>query len=329
MQQMADVTWADGQVLWASEQLSRQSQDRPWTRSTGQRARIKASFSRRMMNDSTAGLGSAWRAFTKCRTSSIRPANNIAQVTGAVLPSTPKRQAERLEKPEAQETYAWLATAEPPRPKVPMGPGTPGQRPEFSPGEIALPSAAGADAAKRTTRRALPRLSRIFSKGMQGRFEETRRRAERYKTDQPAPNESNTKATSKDANPGDAKANAVPLRDWRATGSKPAESPPTTDTACKVIVSTTVQRISHPGRSVSRSRLNRRDSGWMCFLRSSCPPSAGPRCGGRSTPVTCAWMMVRARRRCGCESGSQVVGRSNRRAARGAGAAGYSARHPA
>ena len=60
------------------------------------------------------------------------------KVTGAYAKYA-KVQAERLAKPDAQDTYAWLATAQLPLPKAPAGPGTPGQRPEFSPGEMNLP----------------------------------------------------------------------------------------------------------------------------------------------------------------------------------------------
>jgi hypothetical protein len=52
-----------------------------------------------------------------------------------------KQQVERLERPEAKDVADWLANAKPPAPQQPMGPGTPGQRPEFAPGELDLPAA--------------------------------------------------------------------------------------------------------------------------------------------------------------------------------------------
>ena len=61
------------------------------------------------------------------------------KVTGAYADYA-KVQVERLSKPDVQETYAWLATAQVPLPKAPAGPGIPGQRPEFSPGEMNLPA---------------------------------------------------------------------------------------------------------------------------------------------------------------------------------------------
>jgi hypothetical protein len=57
-----------------------------------------------------------------------------------------KRQAERLAKPDTQETIAWLVTAKPILPKQPAGPGTPGKQPEFNPGDLPLGSG-GVDAA--------------------------------------------------------------------------------------------------------------------------------------------------------------------------------------
>ena len=50
-------------------------------------------------------------------------------------------------KPEAKETYAWLATADAAATPAPMGPGTPGQRPEFSAGDLPLPGETPATAA--------------------------------------------------------------------------------------------------------------------------------------------------------------------------------------
>jgi hypothetical protein len=53
-----------------------------------------------------------------------------------------KAQADRLKKPESKEDYAWLAKAQAIIPRSPVGPGTPGQRPAFSPTDIPLPGAA-------------------------------------------------------------------------------------------------------------------------------------------------------------------------------------------
>ena len=68
-------------------------------------------------------------------------------VTGAYA-NYAKAQAERLATPEAIETYAWLSKAQPPRPVAPMGPGTPGQGPAFSPSDISLPNANQANPAR-------------------------------------------------------------------------------------------------------------------------------------------------------------------------------------
>jgi hypothetical protein len=55
-----------------------------------------------------------------------------------------KLQADRLAEPAAKATYDWLKTARAPQPRAPWGPGTPGERPAFSEGELALPGAEGA-----------------------------------------------------------------------------------------------------------------------------------------------------------------------------------------
>ena len=55
-----------------------------------------------------------------------------------------KEQAERLEKPEAKDTYAWLATAEAAAAHVADGPRHAGPAPGVFPGDCRLPGATGA-----------------------------------------------------------------------------------------------------------------------------------------------------------------------------------------
>lgn len=137
LQRLADVTWADGQVFNASmlyvnnhtaanEALTKaasayqgviQTSDDPQITS---RARLGLARVYEMQND-----------LEKAR-------QQYEQVTGTYAKYA-KVQAERLAKPEAKEVYAWLSTAQAPLNRPPMGPGTPGKSPEFTPGEIALP----------------------------------------------------------------------------------------------------------------------------------------------------------------------------------------------
>jgi hypothetical protein len=61
-------------------------------------------------------------------------------VTGGFATAAAERIKE-LDKKDVQDTFTWLATAEGPRRSSPVGPGIPGQQPQFTPGEIDLPAA--------------------------------------------------------------------------------------------------------------------------------------------------------------------------------------------
>jgi hypothetical protein len=51
-----------------------------------------------------------------------------------------------LDEAEARDVYSWLATAQAPRRVAPSGPGTPGLRPSFTPGELEMPAAGSTSA---------------------------------------------------------------------------------------------------------------------------------------------------------------------------------------
>lgn len=144
MQQMADVTWADGQVWMASRvylanrQAAMDALDRATSAYQGV---IQSAKNEQLIGRAHLGMGRIY----EMRNRLDKAREEYGQVTGAYADYA-KQQIARLEKPESQDTYAWLSTAEVPRPKALEGPGTPGQRPEFSPGDIALPGTAGADA---------------------------------------------------------------------------------------------------------------------------------------------------------------------------------------
>jgi predicted negative regulator of RcsB-dependent stress response len=140
LQQMADVTWADSEVLKASNNYI-------YNRSAAMEALAKAtsayqgvihsSQDERLKNRAQLGLARVYELQGKLDEAS----KAYLQVAGG-YGQYAKLQAERLAQPEAKETYAWLKNARPPLPRAPMGPGTPGQRPLFSEGELALPGGA-------------------------------------------------------------------------------------------------------------------------------------------------------------------------------------------
>ena len=115
------------------------------------------------------------------------------QVTGPYAEYA-KQQAARIEKPDAQEAYAWLATAEPPRPKAPVDPGTPGQRPEFSPGDLGLPASPGADAGKSQDTKATAEAFENLFKATQQETK-TKETPDRYQPGQPPAKDSSSKPT--------------------------------------------------------------------------------------------------------------------------------------
>jgi tetratricopeptide (TPR) repeat protein len=147
MQQIADVTWADAQVYIASRTYLA---NRPKALETLNAAMsayegvLQSEKDDRLIGRARLGLARIYEMQNKLD----KAREEYGKVTGAYAKYA-QAQAERLGKPDVQETYAWLATAQIPLPKSPAGPGTPGQRPEFSPGEMNLPTT-GPPAAPKT-----------------------------------------------------------------------------------------------------------------------------------------------------------------------------------
>jgi len=139
MQKMADVTWADGQVWMAARDYlyNRLAATEALSRAAGAyESVIAASDDERLVNRAQLGLARVYEMqgeLDQAREAYLNVRGGYEEYA--------KLQAERLAEPETKETYAWLATARPPLPRAPSGPGTPGRRPEFSEGELALPTA--------------------------------------------------------------------------------------------------------------------------------------------------------------------------------------------
>ena len=142
MQQWADITWADGQVWMASRAFiqNRRAAMEALNFAEGMYMSLLAeSDDRRLANRAHYGLG---RVF-ELRGDLDRAREEYLKVDGDFKPLAEHR-AEELAKTKVKETYEWLATAEAPRRTAPAGPGTPGQRPEFSAGDLDLPGGTGA-----------------------------------------------------------------------------------------------------------------------------------------------------------------------------------------
>jgi hypothetical protein len=139
MQQLSDVTWADGQVLIAAQNYiyNRAAAKEAIEKAlSAYRSVIQSSEDARLVNRAQLGIARALEIDGK--PAEAREA--YLEVKGA-FQEYAKRQAERLGKPESTETYAWLATARPKLPRAPQGRGTPGVQPEFSVGDLSLPGA--------------------------------------------------------------------------------------------------------------------------------------------------------------------------------------------
>jgi hypothetical protein len=139
MQELADVTWADGQVYLASEnylynrRAANEALDRAFSAYQGV---LQTSSDARLLNRSHLGLARIYELrneLEKAREEYLKVGGGYAEYA--------KMQAERLAEPDSKDVYAWLDKAEPPRVQPPAGPGTPGQRPAFSAGDLTLPEA--------------------------------------------------------------------------------------------------------------------------------------------------------------------------------------------
>lgn len=223
MQQMADVTWADGQLWMASNAYI---YNRPVANEALNRAAsayqgvIQSSKDERLTARARLGLARVFEMQNELEKARAQ----YEQVTGPYAKYA-KAQAERLATPEAKETYAWLATAQPPRQVAPPGPGTPGTGPEFSPGDISLPTGnetnlGGADQSKDTT----DAIDSLF-KEMQKEPKANEKEGDRYKTDQPPATDAPPAAPSGAAAPGDSKSSEAPAT-GDATKTNPAPAAP-------------------------------------------------------------------------------------------------------
>lgn len=138
MQEMADATWADGQVWMASREFlynrtgAMQALDRA---ANAYESILQSSDDERLLNRARMGLARVY----EMRGEIDRAREQYGAVTGAYA-DLAKARAEALGREKTKETCAWLATAEPPRTMMPTGPGTPGQSPAFSAGDVPLPS---------------------------------------------------------------------------------------------------------------------------------------------------------------------------------------------
>jgi hypothetical protein len=140
MQQMADITWADGQVWMASRDFlyNKAAAMESLNRATSAyQGILQSSDDERLQNRARLGLARIYEMQDQLD----KAREEYLKVTGGWA-NFAKERAKELGEQKTKDVCAWLATAEPPRRAVPSGPGTPGQQPMFSAGDMPLPGAA-------------------------------------------------------------------------------------------------------------------------------------------------------------------------------------------
>lgn len=137
MQELADITWADGQVFQAGRFYI---SNRPVADEALNRAEstylglLRTSKSERIIGRTHFGLGRIYELQNEL--DRARKEYNAVQGDFAELAAA---RAKQLDEQRVQRACDWLATAQPPRVAPPTGPGTPGQRPDFSATDMKLP----------------------------------------------------------------------------------------------------------------------------------------------------------------------------------------------
>jgi hypothetical protein len=221
IQELADVTWADGQVMMAAyeylanRKLAMEHLDRAMSAYQGV---IQSSDNEQLIGRAHLGLARVHEMQNQLE----KARAEYRSVTGAYADYA-QRQAERLEKPEAQEAYAWLSTAEVPRPQAPVGPGVPGQRPDFTPGDMPLPGTTIPEAGKTEDTKAAADLLDEILKGPNDDSKKSDA-AETDKAEQKPATGSPAEPPAKDLSPDAANEPAPPPGKAEADEKKSAES---------------------------------------------------------------------------------------------------------
>jgi tetratricopeptide (TPR) repeat protein len=137
MQDMANITWADGQVWMASQEFiqKRSAAMEALERAVSSyQSVIHSSDDPRLVNRARYGLGRVY----EMQNQPEKAIEQYSTVEGAFAEFAKGRVTD-LKNSRTQEIMSWLASATPPRRAAPAGPGTPGQRPAFSADDLTMP----------------------------------------------------------------------------------------------------------------------------------------------------------------------------------------------
>ena len=137
MQQLADITWADGQVWLAARDYlyNKAGVTAALTNATtAYQSILSSTDDERLKNRARLGMARVYEMQNELE----KARAEYEKVTGGYADFA-KERAKQLGEKKVQDVYAWLATATPPRRPSPVGPGTPGKTPGFSVNDMPLP----------------------------------------------------------------------------------------------------------------------------------------------------------------------------------------------
>jgi hypothetical protein len=135
----ANAAWADG-LLWSA--CRAYMQNRPAALDSANRARtvyeslLQSTEDQQLTNRAQFGLGRVY----ELRNEPDKAREHYLAVRGGFA-DLAKQRAEKLADAKSKDVFEWLASAQAPRRSAPAGAGTPGQRPDFSAGDLDMPSA--------------------------------------------------------------------------------------------------------------------------------------------------------------------------------------------
>jgi hypothetical protein len=139
MQKLADLTWADGQLYRASQAfITNRAQANDMLNKAASAYQNVLQYSNNSEVVGRAHLGMA-RIYEM--QDELKKAEAEYKMVQGPYAKYAQAQAERLAKPEAAEASAWLAKAQAPISRPPVGPGEQGKELPFSAGDLKLPGA--------------------------------------------------------------------------------------------------------------------------------------------------------------------------------------------
>lgn len=134
--EVADITWADGQLYIASQTFlrSRDAADEALEKAKDKYNKLRAASDARIRDRAVFGLARVAEL-----EGDVDEATKLyGKVTGA-FEELAKDRIEDLAMNQTKADYDWLAQVQPTRRSAPAGPGTPGVQPEFSPDMLETP----------------------------------------------------------------------------------------------------------------------------------------------------------------------------------------------